>query len=351
MKRFLSIVMIALFVLSFSISTALAAGPVQTAAEQYFAGGVKSIKAADLFVNLNDGDAGNNPLIIDLRAAEDYANGYIPGAVNIGITKLFTAEQLAKLPKDKPIVIYCYSGQSSAQATAALRMMGYDAYSLLYGVSSWGFNDKVKYPFTAAQSGNYPVTKEPAQLTGNFAAPKELGDTVEAAAIAYLSGGAKLIKATDLFANLNDGDTANDPVLIDVRSAEDYALGHIAGAANIPVKGFFTAENLAKLPSDKQIVAYCYTGQSSGHVVAALRMLGYNAFSMAFGMPSWAVVEGVSVPVWDISKSGNYPLEVAAVPVAAAAPAALPTTGGIAALSLLLAGLGLTGAGLALRKR
>lgn len=356
MKRFIVILSVVVLMLSLSISAAFAEGPVQAAAESYFAGGAKTIKAADLFANLNDGDASNNPMIIDLRAPEDFANGHIPGSVNIGAGKLFTAEELAKLPKDKAIVATCYSGQNSAQVTAALRLLGYDAYSLLYGTPSWGVNDKVKYAFSPAQSGNYPVTKDPAQLEGSFALPKELGDTVEAAAIAYFSGGVKMIKAADVFANLNDGDASNDPVLIDIRSADDYALGHIAGAANVTLKNLFTAETLAKLPPDRQIVVYCYTGQNSGQAVAPLRMLGYNAFSMTYGLPAWALVEGVSVPVWDNSKSGNYTLEVTAVaaaaPVTAApAPAALPTTGGIAALSLILAGLGLTGAGMTLRKR
>jgi sulfur-carrier protein adenylyltransferase/sulfurtransferase len=239
--------------------------------------------------------------------------------------------------------------------TAALRLLGYDAYSLLYGTPSWGVNDKVKYAFSPAQSGNYPVVKDPAQLEGNFALPAELGDTVEAAAIAYFSGGVKMIKAADVFANLNDGDASNDPVLIDIRSADDYALGHIAGAANIPLNNLFTAETLAKLPPDKQIVVYCYTGQNSGQAVPALRMLGYNATSMTYGLPAWALVEGVSVPVWDNSKSLGQPLEVSATAAAApapaaAAPATIPTTGA-AFGALFLAGLAAVSAGFALRRR
>ena len=85
--------------------------------------------------------------------------------------------------------------------------------------------------------------------------------------------------------------------------------------------------------------------------------MGYDAYNLQFGMPSWAIVNETATPVWDVSKSGNYKLEGEAVAAAAApaetaapAPAALPTTG-MALGSLLLAGLGLTGAGLALRRR
>ncbi|MBU1749343.1 MAG: hypothetical protein KKA73_16785, partial [Chloroflexi bacterium] len=58
-----------------------AQGSPQEAALAYFSGGAKTISAADLYENLNDGDAENDPYIISLRSAEDYAKGHIPGAV------------------------------------------------------------------------------------------------------------------------------------------------------------------------------------------------------------------------------------------------------------------------------
>ena len=358
MSRKAVLIMLAvMFLLGLTATTALAqAGdPIQAAADKYFTGGTKTIKAADLFANLNDGDKTNDPYIIDLRAAADFASGYIAGSINVTPKDLFTAAELAKLPKNKPIVVACYSGQNSAQAVAPLRMLGYDAYSLLYGVSAWGYNDKVKYAFTADQSGKYPVSKDVAQLPVSGEAPKPLASTVEAAATAYFNAGAKTIKAADVFANLNDGDKANDPLIIDLRSSADYALGHVPGAVNVAAKDMFTAATLAKLPKSKQIVAYCYSGQTSGQVTPALRMLGYDAFSMLYGMPSWAIVEGVSSGVWDMAKnSGKYPLQVsaqpAAAPAAAPAPVTVPKTGA-PLFALLLVGLGLTGAGLTLRNR
>ena len=310
MKRFalLALLVIVLFSVIAPAALAQSGSPVQVAAEQYFAGGTKNIKAADLYANLNDGDASNDPFMVDIRAPEDFANGHIPGAVNIPGKVLFTAAGLAKLPKDKQIVLNCYSGQTASQSTAGLQMMGYDAYNLLYAVPSWGTNEKVTYPFKADQSGNYKYSTDPAQLEGSFPAPAPLGDTVEAAAMAYFPGGFKAVKAADVFANLNDGDASNDPVILDARSAEDYALGHIAGAVNVSAKTMFTAENLAKLPADKQIVSYCYSGQTASQTTAALRLLGYDAYNMQFGMPSWAIVPGVSVGVWDVSKSLNQPL-------------------------------------------
>ena len=45
-------------------------------------------------------------------------------------------EQFGKLPKDKKIIVYCYSGQTSSQTTAILRLLGYDAYSMSGGVGN-----------------------------------------------------------------------------------------------------------------------------------------------------------------------------------------------------------------------
>jgi rhodanese-related sulfurtransferase len=361
MKRLALFALLVIMLFSVMAPAALAQSdnPVQAAAQQYFSGGTKNIKAADLYANLNDGDPSNDPFMVDIRAAADYANGHIPGAINIAGKDLFTAEGLAKLPKDRQIVLNCYSGQTASQSTAALQMMGYDAYNLLYAIPSWGTNEKVTYPFKADQSGNYKYTTDPAQLEGSYPAPAPLGDTVEAAAMAYFPNGFKAVKAADVFANLNDGDASNDPVILDARSAEDYALGHLPGAVNVSAKTLFTPENLAKLPADKQIVSYCYSGQTASQMTGALRLLGYDAYNMQFGMPSWAIVPGVSVGVWDVSMSLNQPLVLAAeatanaAPAAAAAPApvALPTTGAPIVLGLALAGLGLVSAGAALRRR
>ncbi|MCU0508237.1 MAG: rhodanese-like domain-containing protein [Anaerolineae bacterium] len=332
--------------------------PVQEAAEKYFAGGTKNIQAKDLFANLNDGDASNDPFMVDIRAPEDFANGHIKGAVNITGKALFTPEGLAQLPRDKQIVLNCYSGQTASQSTAALRMMGYDAYNLLYAVPSWGTNEKVTYPFTKEQSMGYAVSTEAASLGEAGELPAPLGATVEAAAAAYFAGGFKAVKASDVFANLNDGDTSNDPVILDTRAPEDYAAGHVPGAVNVNVKEMFTAANLAKLPADKQIVSYCYSGQTASQVTGALRLLGYDAYNMQFGMASWAIVNDKSTPVWDVSKSLGQPLEVTAAAAAAAttttataaAPATMPTTGA-AFGALFLAGLAAVSAGFALRRR
>ncbi|MGD9047886.1 MAG: rhodanese-like domain-containing protein, partial [Anaerolineae bacterium] len=67
----------------------------------------------------------------------------------------------------------------------------------------------------------------------------------------YFGGGTKNISADVLYENLNDGDESNDPLIISVRSKEDYDKGHIPGAVWMDAKTMFTADNLATLPTDK----------------------------------------------------------------------------------------------------
>ena len=73
--------------------------------------------------------------ILSIRQAKDFDEGHIAGAINIPFGKGMQ-EQLAQLPKDKPIVVYCYTGQTASQTLAVLRMLGYEAYNLAGGMGS-----------------------------------------------------------------------------------------------------------------------------------------------------------------------------------------------------------------------
>lgn len=80
----------------------------------------------------------------------------------------------------------------------------------------------------------------------------------------------------------------NDAAVIDLRSAEAYARGHIANARNIPLDEF-DAENdrVAKL-RNKPVIAVCDSGVSSNKTVAALRASGFeNAYGLKGGMTAW----------------------------------------------------------------
>ena len=152
----------------------------QGAAGAYFSEGPRTLTAADLFENLNDGDAENDPYIISLRSAEDYAKGHVPGAVNMSVKTLFSAENLASIPPDKDVVVVCYTGQTACQAVSALNMLGYEAYGLLFGMSSWTTDPNVfvKRFDPEKHANDYIVDTEPHQAGGSYELPTPLGGAV-----------------------------------------------------------------------------------------------------------------------------------------------------------------------------
>jgi rhodanese-related sulfurtransferase len=160
-----------------SVSRSLRAQePLQQEAEAYFGEGPRTITAADLYENLNDGDPENDPTVISLRSAEDYAEGHIPGAVNVSVKELFSAETLSTVPPDRDVVVTCYTGQTAGQATAALNMLGYDAFSLLFGMSSWTTDPDVyaKRFDPETHAADYTIDTEAHELTGSCELPAPL---------------------------------------------------------------------------------------------------------------------------------------------------------------------------------
>lgn len=75
---------------------------------------------------------------------------------------------------------------------------------------------------------------------------------------------------------------SSDIYLLDIRDPKDFIQGHIFGAHNIPFKK--VGQYLGKLPHDKTIIVYCYTGQTGGQTTAVLNIAGFKARSLNGGM-------------------------------------------------------------------
>ncbi|MFA6985071.1 MAG: metalloregulator ArsR/SmtB family transcription factor [Arenimonas sp.] len=75
--------------------------------------------------------------------------------------------------------------------------------------------------------------------------------------------------------------------VLDVRPAEEFALGHVPGAINIPTGEL--KRRLSELPRGKEIVAYCRGPYCvfAFEAVAALRAAGYKARRLEDGLPQW----------------------------------------------------------------
>jgi rhodanese-related sulfurtransferase len=79
-----------------------------------------------------------------------------------------------------------------------------------------------------------------------------------------------------------------DFLIVDVRPIPPGQLGgKIEGSIPMPYYEIMKQENLKRLPKDKKLILVCVTGQTQNLPIVPLRVLGYDAYTMAFGMSSW----------------------------------------------------------------
>jgi rhodanese-related sulfurtransferase len=82
--------------------------------------------------------ADSNVVILDVRKADEFAEGHIKGAILIDqFQDDFVEQAEARLPKDKTIAIYCRSGRRSANASGKLAGVGYKCVNLKGGILAW----------------------------------------------------------------------------------------------------------------------------------------------------------------------------------------------------------------------
>lgn len=74
-------------------------------------------------------------LLLDVRTSEEFATGHVHGAVNIPVEEL--QDRLSEVSRDEPVVVYCHSGNRSAQAAQMLTQAGYTDVYDLGGVNDW----------------------------------------------------------------------------------------------------------------------------------------------------------------------------------------------------------------------
>jgi rhodanese-related sulfurtransferase/predicted transcriptional regulator len=91
------------------------------------------------------------------------------------------------------------------------------------------------------------------------------------------------VSRTDLISRLRDGLVT----ILDVRPEDEFALGHLPGALNIPLGKL--EQRLGELPAGREIIAYCRGPYCvlSFEAVAALRARGYRVRRLEDGYPEW----------------------------------------------------------------
>lgn len=88
---------------------------------------------------------GSGAYVVDVRTPQEFAQGHVPGAINLPVEEV--ARWADTLPKDKPVYLYCRSGNRSRQAAAYLKGKGYtNLYNVEGGV-------------LAIESAGYPLVR------------------------------------------------------------------------------------------------------------------------------------------------------------------------------------------------
>lgn len=82
----------------------------------------------------------NDVQIVDVRTPEEYKDGFIQNSQNIDYNSPTFDEDITKLDKSKPVILYCKSGGRSAKCTEKLKDAGFvKIYDLDGGITQWKF--------------------------------------------------------------------------------------------------------------------------------------------------------------------------------------------------------------------
>ena len=165
-------------------------------------------------------------LLIDVREPDEFDEARIAGAVLLPMSEI--RDRWQEIPRDRPVVLYCRSGNRSGQIAGALWMRaGYDnIYNLAGGILDWF-------------SQGLPVDSRPLQQTYAHTSYEEV----------------HVREAWRRFNGLAH-------VLIDVREVDEFVSGHPSGALNIPLSEL--DEAIARLRNLGPLLLICNSGNRSG---------------------------------------------------------------------------------------
>lgn len=175
-------------------------------------------EAAEETVETEKEAAVDGPLIVDVRTREEFAMGAVPEALNIPLDELqIRIDEFGA--KDRNITMYCASGARSSYAVKMMRQLGYTNAKNGGGVA----NMMAKYK--TSQSAKEEVSTE--------------------------------------------------PIIVDVRTREEFAGGAYPGAINIPLDELeIKASELGS--HAREITLYCASGARSSYGVQVLQHLGFS---------------------------------------------------------------------------
>lgn len=181
--------------------------------------------------------------VVDVRRAASFAQGHVPGTLNIPLNRAFAGWAGWLLDYDRDIHLIVDGGDEVAQrATSELRMIGLDR------VAGWFGTDAL------------------AQWSHEHGGLSTISDVTPRQAAEWARDGSA--------------------VVVDVRAADEWEAGHIAGAEHHPLGHL--REQLAAIDGSKRVVTHCQGGGRSAIAASLLRAHGVtDVWNMAGGIQAW----------------------------------------------------------------
>ena len=128
--------MIFLLMVLIGVAGLTASGGMETVMQNPSAPAVKKITPAQAYERMN---SGKSVIVVDVRRADEYAAGHVPGAILIPNEEIGSSV-LEELPVlDAEILVYCRSGRRSAEAAEKLVKIGYTNVSDFGGIIDWPY--------------------------------------------------------------------------------------------------------------------------------------------------------------------------------------------------------------------
>ncbi len=98
--------------------------------------GFGTISAGDAAALTNDPPAGL--VVLDVRTADEFAEGHLDGAVQVDFYDADFADQLATLDRNVPYLVYCHSGNRSGQTLPIMQQLGFSSVvDISGGIVAW----------------------------------------------------------------------------------------------------------------------------------------------------------------------------------------------------------------------
>jgi rhodanese-related sulfurtransferase len=217
------------------------------------------------WLNVGDTDAFKEAIsvegtvLIDVREESEFAEGHIPGAINIPIRTL--TANLELIPTDRPVIVYCASGWRAGLAVSSLRLLGYDNV-LAYAASVKGWTEAgeelVNEDNVAETFGEPDVQPEMLAAVESFLTTIPEG---------FLTNSVDAVKEA----------MAAGAVVVDVREEGEFAEGHIADAISVPLRTMASGE--VEVPSDTNLIVHCKSGWRAALALPMYHVLGYTNMS------------------------------------------------------------------------